>query len=99
MSIADEDAIGSGDEAMDDAPPPLEPTTWPRISPSGYFAVWRLKYHMPDERSVACASVSVALPLIGLAKGASSGTTGSALAPIAAGPWKCAAVTSPVRPS
>jgi hypothetical protein len=39
MSIADEDAIGSGDEAMDDAPPPLEPTTWPRISPSGYFAV------------------------------------------------------------
>lgn len=42
--ISDDDAIGSIDDAIDEAPPA---TTWPRISPSGYFAVWRLKYHMP----------------------------------------------------
>ena len=46
--ISDDDAIGSIDDAIEDAIDEAPPaTTWPRISPSGYFAVWRLKYHMP----------------------------------------------------
>lgn len=84
------------EEASDDI---MDWNTWPRISPPGYWAVWTLKYHMPASSSASCASVSVAVPAMGLASAPSTGTTGGAFSPGEAGPWKCAAVASPDRPS
>src|ERR1700681_1766443 len=79
-TVADGDGKGAiADEAF---------ITCPRSSPSLCAAVWTLKYQRPAWRSVAWRSVSVALPLIGLARLPESGTTGGAFAPAAAGPWK-----------
>src|SRR6185312_3087 len=70
---------------------------WPRISPPGCSLVWTLAYHLPAMRSDSCWSVSVAVPLCGLVGLVPHGTTTPALAPGAAGPWKCAAVAGPLR--
>ena len=61
----------------------------------------RLTYHWPAIRSEAWASVSVAYPLNGLANGCplvEIQIATPAFLPGSAGPWKCAAVTGPVRP-
>src|ERR1700686_2318304 len=77
-------ADGDGKGAIADEPF----ITCPRSSPSLCSAVWTLKYQRPAWRSAAPASVKVVSPLIGLARFPESGTTGGALAPAAAGPWK-----------
>src|SRR5437868_394383 len=74
-------------------------TTWPRISPPGLALVWTLTYHLPARRSAIWSSVSTLEPVAGLGTlPMPIGTTTGALAPGVAGPWKCAAVASPVSP-
>src|SRR5262249_35218593 len=58
--------------------------TCPRISPSGYFSVWMLKYqlfHLPPEIAWSCCALKTTDPLIGLASPPLIGTTGGALSP------------------
>ena len=74
--------------SVETSPEAADCSTWPRSSPSGYWAVWTLKYHWPPSSSASCASVRVAVPEIGLASEPSTGTTGGAFSPGAAGPWK-----------
>src|SRR5260370_19701835 len=62
--------------------------TWPRISPGLFASVWMLKYHFPARRSAACAAVSVAVPLIGVAALPWTGTTTPAVLSGSAGPGK-----------
>src|SRR4029077_8960029 len=80
------------------APDPPERTHWPRSSPPLFAAVWTFAYHLPASRSAICASVSVTEPVTGLVGFVPIGTATRALAPGAAGPWKCAAVAGPLRP-
>jgi hypothetical protein len=61
-------------------------TSWPRISPALLAAVWMLIYHLPLSSWLICASVSIAEPLIGLARLPVNGTTTPASFPGSAGP-------------
>src|SRR5260370_31282253 len=69
--------------------------TWLRISPGLFASVWMLKYHFPARRSAACASVSVAGPLIGLATLPLTGTPTPPVLSRSAGPRKYAAEAVP----